>query len=259
MPTFKLTIEYDGTAYAGWQRQLNQPTVQAAIEDSLRNITQTEITVIGAGRTDAGVHALGQVASFQSEKGLSPEEWTRALNGVLPENISVLATKTVPDDFHARYSAKNKLYEYRILNRRERSALARHRAWHIYGSLNLEAMREAAAFLVGRHDFSSFQGHPTDTKDAICDLRRLAITKTGNLIRIEAQADRFLKQMVRAMVGTLVEIGQGKHPPRSLKDILKAKDRRQAGKTAPPYGLYLVRVEYEDPDAVASHVQVNSE
>ena len=244
MPTFKLTIEYEGTAYAGWQRQLNQPTIQAAIEDALRRLTQTKITVIGAGRTDAGVHALGQVASFQSDRDFSPEEWTRALNAVLPEDISVRSTETVPADFHARYSAHDKLYEYRILNRRERSALDRDRAWHLYGPLDLDTMREAATLLLGRHDFSSFQGHPTDTKDPTCDLKRLDLAKTGDLVRLEAKADRFLKQMVRAIVGTLVEVGQGKRPPQSFKDILAAKDRRQAGKTAPPHGLYLVRVEY---------------
>ncbi len=244
MPAFKLTIEYDGTAYAGWQRQLNQPTIQAAMEEALRSITQTAVTVIGAGRTDAGVHALGQVAGFRSDKGLSAEEWTRALNAVLPDDISVLSTEPVGEDFHARYSAKEKLYEYRILNRRERSALERHRAWHLYGPLNLPAMREAAALLIGRRDFSSFQGHPTDTKDALCDLRKLEITQTGDLVRLEAQADRFLKQMVRAIVGTLVEVGQGKRPAQSLAGILEARDRRQAGKTAPPHGLYLVKVTY---------------
>ena len=244
MPTFKLTIEYDGTAYAGWQRQLNQPTIQAAIEDALRRLTQTEITVIGAGRTDAGVHALGQVAGFQSDKEFSPDEWARALNAVLPEDISVRSTEAVPDDFHARYSASDKLYEYRILNRRERSALDRDHAWHLYGPLDLDAMREAATLLLGRHDFSSFQGHPTDTKHPTCDLRRLDIARTGDMVRLEVQADRFLKQMVRAIVGTLVEAGQGKRAPQGLKDILAARDRRQAGKTAPAHGLYLVRVEY---------------
>jgi len=244
VPTFKLTIEYDGTAYAGWQRQLNQPTIQAAIEDALRRLTQTKITVIGAGRTDAGVHALGQVVGFRSDKDFSPEEWTRALNAVLPEDISVRSTEAAPDDFHARYSARDKVYEYRILNRKERSALDRHRAWNLHGALDLEAMREAAALLLGRQDFSSFQGHPTDTKDPTCDLRRLDIARTGDMIRLEAQADRFLKQMVRAIVGTLVEVGQGKRSPQSFKDILAAKDRRQAGKTAPPHGLYLVCVDY---------------
>lgn len=244
MPVFKLTLEYDGAAYAGWQRQPGQPTVQAALEDALRRITQTAIAVVGAGRTDAGVHALGQVASFHSEKGLSPDEWTRALNGVLPDDISVRSTEIIHGEFHARYSATGKLYEYRILNRRERSALERHRAWHLYGPLDLDAMRDAATHLIGRHDFSSFQGHPTDTKDPACEVRRLDISRRGDIVRIEVQADRFLKQMVRAIVGTLVEVGQGKRHAQSLAALLDAGDRRQAGQTAPAHGLYLVRVDY---------------
>lgn len=244
MPRLKLTIEYDGAAYAGWQRQLNQPTIQAAIEDAFKSISQNETTVIGAGRTDSGVHALGQVASCYAAKDLSPGHWTRALNAVLPKDICIVSTEVVPDEFHARYSAKWKLYEYRIVNRRERSALARDRAWHLRRPLDVAAMSQAAGLLVGKHDFSSFQGHPTDTEDPCCHLMRLDVTKTQHLVRVAAQADRFLKQMLRAIVGTLVEVGQGKRTPQSLKDILAARDRCAAGRTAPAHGLYLVRVEY---------------
>jgi tRNA pseudouridine38-40 synthase len=244
MATYKLTIEYDGTAYAGWQRQPDRPTVQAAVEAALQQITQTPIAVIGAGRTDARVHALGQVASFRTDHVFSLEALERGLNGLLPEDISVRSVEQAPEEFHARYSARQKLYEYRILNRRQRSALERQRAWHIRKALEISAMQDAASVLVGRHDFSSFQGSPTDTENAMCDLRRLAIVQEGDLIRIEALADRFLKQMVRAIVGTLVEVGQGKRSAASLKDILEARDRRAAGVTAPAHGLYLVRVEY---------------
>lgn len=262
MATYKLTIEYDGTAYAGWQRQAKDLTVQGVIEAALKRITQTRITVIGAGRTDAGAHALGQVANFRSDKPLTPEEWIRALNGVLPQDICVRSVEPVPDDFHARYGARGKLYEYRILNRPVRSPLDRHRLWHLKAPLRIDAMREAACLLLGRHDFSSFQGSPTDTKNTVCELRRLNIIPPiplplrggeeggegapydQHLIRIEAEADRFLKQMVRAIVGTLVEVGRGKRAPQSLKDILAAKDRRAAGMTAPSHGLYLVRVDY---------------
>ncbi|MBM4132403.1 MAG: tRNA pseudouridine(38-40) synthase TruA [Nitrospira sp.] len=244
MPTFKLVVEYDGTGYAGWQRQLGQPTVQAALENALQKITQTSIAVIGAGRTDAGVHALGQVVSFRSDKPLTPRDWRRALNAHLPADISVQASESVPDDFHARYSAKTKQYEYRILNQPERPALDRNRVWHIYGPLHLDVMRQAATFLVGKQDFGSFQGNPTDTTDTICELQRLDLVQEGPLVRIQFLGDRFLKQMVRAIVGTLVEIGQDKRPPEAMKEILAAKDRRAAGYTAPPQGLYLVRVDY---------------
>jgi len=244
MATLKLTIEYDGTAYAGWQRQPVQPTVQAAVEAALQRITQTYIPVIGAGRTDAGVHALGQVASFRTEKALSVEEWGRALNALLPKDICVRSAEHAADDFHARYSARVKLYEYRILSQMERSALDHKRAWQIRKPLDLAAMRESASLLVGRHDFSSFQGSPTDNKNPTCDLRRLEIKQGQALIQIEAQADRFLKQMVRAIVGTLVEVGQGKRSAKNVKEILEARDRRAAGMTAPAHGLYLARVDY---------------
>lgn len=244
MPTFKIILEYDGTAYAGWQRQPNQPTIQETVEAAVRSVSQTAIPVIAAGRTDAGVHALGQVASFTTEKPLSPGEWLRALNATLPEDISARSVERVADDFHARYSAVRKLYAYRILHRPERSALERTRAWHLYGKLNLDAMREAATHLVGKYDFSSFQGHPTDVENPICDLKRLEIVRDQDIVRIELEADRFLKQMVRAMVGTLVEVGQEKRKPEEMKRILDAKDRRAAGYTAPAHGLYLVRVDY---------------
>ena len=244
MVTWKLTIEYDGTAYAGWQRQPDRPTVQAAIEAALQRITQSEVPVTGAGRTDAGTHALGQVVSFRSEKPMSPDVWVRGLNGLLPPDISVRSAELMAENFHARYSARGKLYEYRILNRPERSALERTRAWHVRGRLDVEAMRDAAGSLVGRHDFSSFQGSPTDEKDPICEVRRLEVSQEQAVIRVEAQADRFLKQMVRAIVGTLVEVGRGKRSPKSVKEILEARDRRAAGVTAPAHGLYLVRVDY---------------
>jgi tRNA pseudouridine38-40 synthase len=245
MPTLKVTLEYDGTRYAGWQRQPDRPTIQEAVESALARITQAQISVVGAGRTDAGVHALGQVASFRTERVMSPEEWTRALNGVLPDDISVRSVEEVDDGFHARYSARGKLYEYRILNRPERSALQLQRVWHLHKPLDVPAMKAAADLLVGKHDFSSFEGALSDSDNPWCDLQRLDIRQEADLIRIQAYADRFLKQMVRTIVGTLVEVGFKKRSPESLKDILEARDRSAAGKTAPPHGLYLVRVDYE--------------
>lgn len=244
MATIKLTIEYDGTGYAGWQRQLGQPTIQETLESVIAQITQTPTSIVGAGRTDAGVHALGQVASFLTDRQLSEQEWLRGLNGLLPDDISVRTVQFMADEFHARYSATGKLYEYRILNRPERSALVHHRAWHIHKPLDIETMRDGARALVGCHDFSSFQGSPTDNENPRCNLQQLDVSRDQEIIRVHLYADRFLKQMVRAIVGTLVEVGQGKRAAGSMKDILHARDRSAAGRTAPAHGLYLVRVDY---------------
>lgn len=244
MPTIKLILEYDGTAYAGWQRQPNQPTIQKAVETAITGITQLHVPVVGAGRTDAGVHAAGQVASFRIDRIMTPREWTKALNAHLPDSISVQSAAFVPDTFHARYSAKGKLYEYRLLNRAARPALDRQYCWHIYKPLNDAAMNQAAMALVGSQDFSSFQTQPTDNDDPICHITHLTVFRHGHALRIEVYADRFLKQMVRSIVGTLVEVGLGKRPPESLTTILHARDRSAAGKTAPPQGLFLMRVDY---------------
>ncbi len=245
MTTYKLLLEYDGTTYAGWQRQLAQPTIQAALEDALLQITQCSISTVAASRTDAGVHALGQVVSFRSDKPLLPYEWTRALNGVLPKNISVRQTEVAADDFHARYNAHSKIYEYRILNQPTRPALDRLRVWQIAKPLDVNRMRNASRHVLGQHDCTSFQGSPTSTKNPACTIQRIDCLHDGPLIRFTIQADRFLKQMVRALVGTLVEIGHQKRAPDALATILEAKDRREAGPTAPPQGLYLLRVYYK--------------
>ena len=244
MPTIKLILEYDGTTYAGWQRQPDQPTIQEAIETAIKGVTQLHVPVIGAGRTDAGVHALGQVASFRIDRVMPPREWIKALNAHLPDTIAVRSVSLVPDTFHARYSAKGKLYEYRLVNRESRPVVDRQYCWHIYKPLNDAAMNQAAMALVGSYDFSSFQTQPTDNDDPICHIRHLTVFRHGNELRIEAYADRFLKQMVRSIVGTLVEVGLGRWPPESLTAILHARDRSAAGKTAPPQGLFLMRVDY---------------
>jgi tRNA pseudouridine38-40 synthase len=244
MPTVQLILEYDGTAYAGWQRQPDQPTIQETVETAIAGVTQRHVPVIGAGRTDAGVHALGQVASFRIDRIMTPREWTRALNAHLPDTIVVRSAALVPDTFHARYSAKGKLYEYRLMNREARPALDRQYCWHIYKPLNDAAMNQAAMALIGSHDFSSFQTQPTDNEDPICHVDHLTVFRHGDALRIEVYADRFLKQMVRSIVGTLVEVGLGKRPADSFTSILTARDRSAAGKTAPPQGLFLMRVDY---------------
>lgn len=251
MPTIKLILEYDGTSYAGWQRQLNQPTIQEAVETAIEGVTQIKTPVIGAGRTDAGVHALGQVASFRIDRDMTPREWTRALNAHLPETIVVQSAAIMPETFHARHSAKGKFYEYRILNRPDRPTVDRHYCWHVYKPMNDAAMNQAAMALIGSHDFSSFETQPTENDDPICHVRRLTVFRQGDRLRIEAYADRFLKQMVRSIVGTLVEVGLDKRSPDSFKTILDAHDRSAAGKTAPPQGLFLVRVDYEPPSLLS--------
>ena len=246
MTTFKLVLEYDGTQYAGWQRQLNAPTIQAAVEEALAAIAQARLTIIGAGRTDAGVHAFGQVASFRTDRGLSQREWLRALNAHLPADISALSVEAVPDHFHARYSANGKLYEYHLMNRSERAPLLRERAWMLYKPLDFAAMTEAAACLTGSHDFSSFETAPTDNENPQCRLQQADLRRQGDLIILSFYADRFLKQMVRSMVGTLVEVGQGKRTAADMRTVLAARARAAAGRTAPAHGLYLVRVDYTD-------------
>ena len=244
MHLIKLILEYDGTAYAGWQRQPNQPTIQAVLEGVLAQITQTSISTVAAGRTDAGVHALGQVVSFRTEKSLTLNEWCRALNGLLPSDIAVQHIEFPSQNFHPRYSAIEKIYEYRILNSPYRSALNEHRVWHIPKPLNISAMDVAGDLFVGKHNFSSFQCSPTDNENPMCTIQRCTLTHRPPLLLVTIQADRFLKQMVRSIVGTLVEIGLGKRHPSDITRILQSADRRTAGKTAPPQGLYLVEVFY---------------
>jgi len=244
MPVVKLILEYDGTAYAGWQRQPDRPTIQEAVEIAVEGVTQINVPVIAAGRTDAGVHALGQVASFRIDRDMTARQWTRALNAHLPEAITVQSAAIMPDAFHARYSAKGKLYEYRILNRPERPAVDRHYRWHIHKPLNDAAMNQAALALIGRHDCSSFETQPTDNDDPLCHIQRLTVIRHGDELRIEAYADRFLKQMVRSIVGTLVEVGLGKRTPEEFPSIISARNRSAAGKTAPPQGLFLIQVDY---------------
>lgn len=246
MPTYKLTIEYEGTRYAGWQRQPHHPTIQQHLEEALARIAQTPISTVASGRTDAGVHARGQVVSFRSPKSLAPEEWTRALNAVLPKDIGVRKTECVSDTFHARYQAHSKTYEYRIFNNSVRPVLNRHRVWHIPKPLNLDALSQASRFITGKHDFSSFEGSLSDNQNPFCHLYHVGIESNLPLVRLTFTADRFLKQMVRALVGTLVEIGLQKRSPDDMKSILEARDRRKAGKTAPPQGLCLLKVEYRD-------------
>jgi len=244
LPTFKITLEYDGTKYHGWQIQPHLPTIQGALEATIRKVALQDVAVTGAGRTDAGVHALGQVAHFTTTARLAALEWQRALNGLLPLDIAAQTVETVPETFHARFSARSKLYRYRIRTQTPRSALHHKRRLHYPHPLDLDAMNGAARDLIGTHDFSSFQGSPTETENPVCAVTTLSVARFEEEVLVEVEANRFLKQMVRAIVGTLLDVGRGKRSAGDMAGILAAKDRAQAGPTAPAHGLYLVRVDY---------------
>lgn len=244
MSNIRLVIEYVGARYHGWQRQSTLPTLQGVLEDCIHKICGEKIKLIGAGRTDAGVHALGQVANFKTGSALKSQTWRRALNALLPEDIVILKAQEVSDTFHARRSAKSKTYQYRILNRRTHSAILGPMSWHVPLSLNLRAMRTAAKPLVGHHNFRSFCGKACTAKTTHARLLRLSIQCQQDLILITVNGTNFLQHMVRNIVGTLVQVGIGKLSPERMCGILEAKDRRRAGPTAPPHGLFLVRVNY---------------
>jgi tRNA pseudouridine38-40 synthase len=241
----RLLLEYDGTRYHGWQRQKNALTVQEVLEAALARLTGQALKVIGSGRTDAGVHALGQVANFQTTSPLPLKAFVHGLNSLLPPDLAVLKVEEAPPGFHARKSALAKTYEYRILNRPIRSPLHQHHVWWLPYALNLEAMRQAAVALVGEHDFAAFQASGSSVKNT--GRRVEAATwhsRPGGWLCFTITADGFLRGMVRSLVGTLVEIGRGKRSPGDLAALLQSGDRRRVGPTAPPQGLYLVEVRY---------------
>jgi tRNA pseudouridine38-40 synthase len=246
----KLSLEYDGTNYHGWQSQQGSgmPTIQDALEEALRKLTKEDIRTVSSGRTDAGVHALGHVANFSTASRIPAEAWAPALNSLLPADIRILASEEVTPDFHARFSAKRKQYRYLVLARRAPSALRRNHAWHVDRKLNLAAMRRSAPVLVGKHDFSAFRSAGCSAKTPVRKLKALTIKKKGDLIEFILEADAFLMHMARNIVGTLVEAGLGRFTPDDVRRILRSRDRKQAGKTAPAHGLYLVAVWYRKKD-----------
>lgn len=245
MKNFKLIIEYDGTNYSGWQRQARELTVQAEIERALAFMTRSTVTLIGAGRTDAGVHALGQVANFRCDTRLDPEAILKGLNSLLPGDIAIRDCRQVPDGFHARFDAKSKVYHYRILNRDTRPAVARHYAWFIHRPLDLAAMRRASGVLVGRHDFKAFESTGSPRAHTLRDVGA-ADWSEGEERRLtfQIEADGFLRCMVRNIVGTLVAVGLGKLVTGDIQAIMDARDRKRAGATAPARGLFLMEVKY---------------
>ena len=241
---YLLLVEYEGTAYHGWQIQLNGITIQEVLEKVLSKITNTPTTVLSSGRTDAGVHAEAMPAHFLTESKMKPGEFQLALNSLLPHDITIKEVRNVPMSFHARGSAKSKLYRYKILNRDYPSALNFRRSWFIPHKLYIAAMRRAAKYFQGEHDFTSFRAGNCNAKSPVRTMDRVEILKQDGYIVFEFEGKGFLKHMVRNFVGTLVYVGKKKIPAKDVKSILEACDRKAAGPTAPSHGLCLIKVEY---------------
>jgi len=247
MRNIKLTIEYDGSAYAGWQVQPNGTAVEEVIRTAVAGITgEPDVKLFGSGRTDAGVHAIGQVANFKTNTEIPAENLVHAINTKLPDDIAVVDAEDVPDDFHARYSAKSKTYRYSILNRPVRSPLLRRETCLVRERLDVAAMSKAARALVGERDFAAFQSKP-DGKPSVRTITWAGIEADGPRIDILVSGSGFLYNMVRAIAGTLIAVGMGKRTPESVADLIASRDRSAAGPTAPPQGLCLVSVAYDAP------------
>lgn len=248
MRTLKLTLAYDGTEYEGWQYQPDKPTVQGTLERAWHAVSGESLRITASGRTDAGVHALGQVASFRTESRLATDVIARAMNAELPQDIAVLAVEEMPPGFHAIRDAVRKRYRYTIHNAPVRDPFRRRYAWHVYRPLDVEAMQRAAEPLRGTHDFRSFESQWPNRATSVrtvyvLDVRRGAENERDS-VHFDIEADGFLYNMVRSIVGTLVEVGRGAQAESWPAEVLAALDRRVAGKTAPPQGLFLVRVDY---------------
>lgn len=247
MARIALGIEYNGNRYRGWQtQQEGVPTVQLALEQALAKVADHPVTVVCAGRTDAGVHGCGQVVHFDSDAARSMHAWQFGGNSNLPADISIRWAVPVPDDFHARFSAMSRRYRYVIYNHPIRPALLADQVSWQFRPLNVEAMREGARHLLGEHDFTSFRGIYCQSKSPVKTLHRLDLFQRGNLIVLEAEANAFLMHMVRNIAGTLMAVGTGKRAPDWVKEVLEARNRALAAPTAPPYGLYLVGIGYPE-------------
>jgi len=247
MPSFRITLAYDGTPFVGWQRQASGTSVQGLVEDALREFDEDDVAVTGAGRTDAGVHALGQVAGFTLRRPTAADVVVRALNARLPPEVRVMAAEEVPPSFHARFDATSKTYRYRFATADVLSPFERAYAWHVPGALAVDAMGEAARFVEGHHDFAAFQttgGVPGPTERVVS--ASTVVAAADGFVHYEVTGSGFLRHMVRAIAGTLVDIGRRRQGPEWMRDVIASRDRSQAGKTAPAHGLFLVRVGYTD-------------
>ena len=257
MRRFKLTVAYDGTNYCGWQIQPNGITIEEVLNKKLSGLTGEDIRIIGASRTDSGVHALGNVAVFDSDTSIPPKRLSYALNQRLPKDIVIVKSEEVPWDWHPRYCNCKKTYEYHILNAKVPDPTRRLTRYFVSYHLDLEKMRQAAGYLVGEHDFASFCNVRTNVEDTVRTIYELNVLKNADEITIRIKGNGFLYNMVRIIVGTLLRAGRGFYTPEQVKDILEARDRQAAGVTAPPNGLMLVGIEYEKSnDSGCVHEQV---
>ena len=255
MPTLRITLSYDGTGFVGWQRQANGTSIQGLLEEALARIDGAPVTVTGAGRTDAGVHALGQVASAGITRAIEIADLIRALNAILPPPVRVLTIREEADGFSARFSARSKTYRYRIVNAETLSPFERQYAWHVRQALDIAAMSDAACTLEGRHDFAAFQASGGSVTTSVRTILRSSLRSRedvdtmaligGRLILYDVAASGFLRHMVRNIVGTLVDVGLGHLPAAAVESILLSRDRSRAGPTAPAHGLFLVDVDYD--------------
>lgn len=242
---YKLIIEYDGTHYHGWQRQTRERTIQGAIEAALKTMTKEDVALTGSGRTDAGVHALGQVANFRCSAQLAPQAFQAGLNSLLDDDIVIRKCNLANEEFHARYDAQAKTYRYSILNRSLPQAIGRQYAWHIRKRLDLEALHQASASIIGSHDFKAFEGTGSPRSHTTRNVIRAEWRQTASdRLHFEIEADGFLRYMVRNLVGTLVDVGLGKKTAEEFLTIRQSQDRAQASATAPPHGLCLLSVTY---------------
>lgn len=244
MRNLKITVQYDGTKYCGWQKQPNSPGIQGEIEYAIYEITKEKVNITGSGRTDAGVHALGQVANFKTNSNIPASRIPDALNAKLPKDISIIDCEEVDEDFHSRYSAKGKIYRYLIYNKPYRSPLYKDTSYHIRYDLDIDKMRSEAKSLIGEHDFKGFMSSGSSVKDTVRTIYDISITEKEDLIVLEVEGNGFLYNMVRIISGTLVEVGLNNIEPEDIPKIIEAKNRQMAGKTLPPQGLFLMKVEY---------------
>ena len=245
MKNIKLLIEYDGTNYAGWQNQENAMTIQEKLEYALKEVTGEDIKLIGSGRTDAGVHALGQVANFITNATIPGDKYKYILNNVLPDDIAIINSEEVDISFHSRFSAKKKRYKYVIHTRKMPSPIYRNYSYHYKHNLDLDKMKKASEYFIGTHDFSSFKGRKSVVKSNIRTIYEIKFERVNDFIEITFKGDSFLKYMIRIIVGTLINVGIGKTTIDEIPYIINSKNRDKAGKTAPPQGLFLEKVYYK--------------